>query len=106
MRIVLDTNVFVSGIFFSGPSYRILRAWRGGRIQIVYSPVIFPEYERVVNELGGEFPGVTARPFLDLLTRYGELVQPGDVPRVSCRDPEDLKFLDCLFHSTAACDWR
>ncbi|MCX5644197.1 MAG: hypothetical protein NTZ17_05870 [Phycisphaerae bacterium] len=28
MRIVLDTNVLISGIFFRGPPYRILQAWR------------------------------------------------------------------------------
>lgn len=30
MKIVLDPNVFVSGILFSGPLHRILRAGRGG----------------------------------------------------------------------------
>jgi len=35
MNIVLDTNVFVSGIFFSGPPYKILKAWKNSRIQIV-----------------------------------------------------------------------
>lgn len=103
MRVVLDTNVFVSGIFFSGPPAHILRAWRNGRIEIVYSPAIFLEYERVVSELGSEFPGVSGRPFLDLLAHYGELVYPGHVAGVSCRDPEDLKFLDYLLHSKAQC---
>ncbi len=28
MKIVLDTNVLMSGIFFAGPPYEILRAWR------------------------------------------------------------------------------
>jgi len=37
MRIVLDTNVFVSGIFFSGPPHRILRVWRDGSVKSVYS---------------------------------------------------------------------
>lgn len=27
IRIVLDTNVFMSGIFWSGPPSQILRAW-------------------------------------------------------------------------------
>jgi len=27
MKIVLDTNVLISGIFFSGPPHRILKAW-------------------------------------------------------------------------------
>jgi len=35
MRIVLDTNVFVSGIFFSGPPDQILKAWRDGKVQLL-----------------------------------------------------------------------
>ena len=40
MRIVLDTNVFISGIFFSGPPAQILRAWKNRRSQIVLSKEI------------------------------------------------------------------
>ena len=28
LRVVMDTNVFVSGLFFSGPPYQILEAWQ------------------------------------------------------------------------------
>lgn len=35
MKVVLDTNVFISGVFFSGPPHRILKAWRDGEVQIV-----------------------------------------------------------------------
>jgi len=59
MRIVLDTNVFVSGIFFSGAPHRILRAWRDERVQIVYSAAILLEYERVLGELSQQFPTST-----------------------------------------------
>jgi putative PIN family toxin of toxin-antitoxin system len=44
VRIVLDTNVFISGVFFSGPPYKILEAWRNGRIVLVVSPEILEEY--------------------------------------------------------------
>jgi predicted nucleic acid-binding protein len=30
MKIVLDTNVLISGIYFSGPPGTILQAWRSG----------------------------------------------------------------------------
>ena len=74
MRIVLDTNVWVSGIFFSGTPHRILRAWRDGRLTIVYSAAILQEYERVLTELSHNFPQINGRPFLQLLSGYGELV--------------------------------
>ena len=51
MKVVLDTNVFISGVFFSGPPYQILKAWREGKIQLVVSEKIFEEYVRV-GEIG------------------------------------------------------
>jgi putative PIN family toxin of toxin-antitoxin system len=103
MRIVLDTNVFVSGIFFSGPPYRILHAWREGRVDVVYSPAIIFEYRRVLAELSEQFPNINAQPFLDFVTRYGELIHPGPTSGVSCRDPDDVKFLECFLSSKANC---
>ena len=35
MKVVLDTNVFVSGVFFGGPPGSVLAAWREGRIEVV-----------------------------------------------------------------------
>jgi len=37
MNVVLDTNVFISGIFFAGPPHRILQAWRDEAIQLIVS---------------------------------------------------------------------
>lgn len=51
MRIILDTNVFISGIFFSGPPSKILKEWRNRKFQIVLSQEILSEYRRVANEL-------------------------------------------------------
>jgi predicted nucleic acid-binding protein len=40
VRVILDTNVFVSGVFFRGPPYEILESWRDGKVQLVVSPEI------------------------------------------------------------------
>lgn len=47
MKVILDTNVFMSGIFFSGPPYEILNAWRGERLSLLVSVEILDEYRRV-----------------------------------------------------------
>jgi hypothetical protein len=52
MRVVLDTNVFISGVFFGGPPYQILKAWRDGEVQVVLSAEILDEYQRVGHTLG------------------------------------------------------
>ena len=51
MKIVLDTNVFISGVFFSGPPYQILKAWRDGKAQLVISQQILEEYRRLGETL-------------------------------------------------------
>ena len=66
MRVILDTNVFVSGVFFSGPPYQILRAWRDGKIQLVVSPEILEEYQRVGEILSEQFSEVDLSPIIDL----------------------------------------
>jgi uncharacterized protein len=58
MRIILDTNVFISGIFFSGPPFEILNAWRHSRLQIVITKEILEEYQRVAKSLADKFPTV------------------------------------------------
>ncbi len=95
MKIVLDTNVFISGVFFSGPPYQILKAWRDGHLQLLISVEILEEYHRVGELLSNEFPHVDLGPFLELLTINTELVAPQKLPNQVCDDPDDDKFLAC-----------
>jgi uncharacterized protein len=56
MKIILDTNVLLSGIFFNGPPYLILIAWREGKIELAISREIFEEYRRTADLLAKSFP--------------------------------------------------
>ena len=51
MRIILDTNVFISGIFWSGPPSKIFDAWVKNKVKLVISPEILDEYKRVAETL-------------------------------------------------------
>jgi putative PIN family toxin of toxin-antitoxin system len=51
MKFILDTNVFISGIFFCGPPSKILKAWADQKFQLVLSQQILDEYQRVSEEL-------------------------------------------------------
>ncbi len=95
MRIILDTNVFISGIFFSGASYTILDAWRNGAIQLVISPEIFQEYQRVAEELSAKYAGIDVSDILDLLLVKAEMIAPGTLPEPVSADADDDKFLAC-----------
>lgn len=99
MRLVLDTNVLISGIFFSGPPYDILDAWRRGRIEFVVSVEILDEYRRVGEQLAEQFPGVQVEIFLELLTLRARIVNAPALKEKVCSDPDDDKFLACAIAS-------
>lgn len=99
MKVILDTNVFVSGVFFSGPPYRILEAWRDGKIQLVMSQEILDEYRRVGESLAEQFSNVELQPMLELITTNAELFSVQNLPEPVCKDPDDDKFLACALAS-------
>ena len=45
MKIVVDTNVIVSGVFFGGSPGAVLEAWRDGSVELVVSPQILEEFK-------------------------------------------------------------
>ena len=99
MKIVLDTNVFISGVFFGGPPYQILDAWRNGKVDIILSEEIFEEYQRVAKELSRQFKEVDISMFLDLITVNAIWVEAPQLPINISDDPDDDKFLSCALAS-------
>jgi uncharacterized protein len=101
VTVVLDTNVFVSGVFFSGPPYQILRAWKNQEIQIVISLEILDEYNRVGEELSEQFPETDLNPILELVTTKAEIVKAARLYEAVCDDPDDDKFFACAISAKA-----
>ena len=95
MKIVLDTNVLISGIFFSGPPYQILKAWRQGKISFVVSEEILSEYQRVSLELARKYPVIDINKILQLVTIHSEIVDAGNCEISVCEDPDDNMFISC-----------
>ena len=95
MRVVLDTNVFISGVFFSGPPYTILQAWRDDVLKLILSPEIFQEYQRVSEELSTQFPQIDRSEILDLVLTKGQMIDAGILPDPISADADDDKFLAC-----------
>jgi putative PIN family toxin of toxin-antitoxin system len=95
MRIILDTNVFISGIFFKGPPSQILKAWEMQNLQIVLCQQILDEYQRVADELSSKYPLVNITPVIELLTVFGQFADTSDIDLSICEDPDDDKFIEC-----------
>jgi putative PIN family toxin of toxin-antitoxin system len=101
LRIVLDTNVLISGIFFTGAPHAILQAWASGTLELVISPEILDEYRRVANELSTRFEGVDISSLLDAVTVKSLICAAEPMPEQVCDDPDDDKFLACALASGA-----
>lgn len=101
MRVVLDTYVLFSGVFFIGPPRKVLSAWRDGRLVILASSEIFEEYQQVGMELASLFRDVNLSPFMELLQANAEMIySPSILPRIQ-EDLSDNKFLACALAGRA-----
>jgi uncharacterized protein len=99
MKVVLDTNVFVSGVFFSGPPFQILQAWQDGRIQLIISLEILDEYRRVGEILVKEHPAINLEPMLEYVIHKAVVFSAPPLLERVCDDLDDDKFLACALAS-------
>lgn len=94
MRLVLDTNVVLSGLLWQGTPFRLLEAIRQQpRLQIYSSTALLEELADVLTRPSATrrlaLIGKTSREVLADFVEAVELVEPIEVPRVVPNDPDD-----------------
>jgi putative PIN family toxin of toxin-antitoxin system len=96
MRVVLDTNTLVSALLFSGVASRLVPLWQSRRITVLVSKSILNEYLRV---LGYQKFGLSESEIRGLIEEellpYADAIEVRRRLPAVCRDPEDMKFLEC-----------
>ena len=95
LKVVIDTNVFISS-FFGGIPRDIINFWKAGKIILCLSQKIIEEYIKVLNRLG-----LTDKKEIQNLTRlfaegYNSIFA-GNTPNIDIvkDDPDDDKFIEC-----------
>ena len=101
MKVILDTNVFISGVFFGGPPEKILHGWRDGRFTLVLSPEILDEYQRVAEVLSKKYPPVDLTELLELIVVEADMIQAESLKEPVSADPDDDIFIACALASGA-----
>jgi uncharacterized protein len=100
LRVVLDTNVLVSGLHFGGTPGQLIRLLLRGDLDWYISPFILNELRRVLSEkFGWEKDAVQQA--LDLLTDVAKVVDPPQNIRVIEEKVEDNRILECAVHAGA-----
>jgi putative PIN family toxin of toxin-antitoxin system len=105
LRVVLDTNVLLSGIAYpaSVPG-RILAAWRHGSVDVVLSAYILDELRRVLPRLSHRHGLATAEidDLIDALSIQAEVIDFSPAPEPALRDVKDQPVLGTLVAAIAS----
>ncbi|MXX11132.1 MAG: putative toxin-antitoxin system toxin component, PIN family [Nitrospira sp. SB0677_bin_15] len=99
MKVVVDTNVLISGIFFDGPPARILEAWLHGQLVFVVSHEILEEYFEVCERLSLRYPNIEITQILILIVQNCHIVDPLPLPEPASHDADDDMFIACALAS-------
>ena len=101
VRIVLDSNVIISGFLFGGPPARLLEHALAGSLQCFVSLPILDEIRDVLQR--PKF-GLSSNQALALIGELHELcriVTPKARIRIVDADPDDNMILECAFAANA-----
>ena len=94
VKVVLDANVWISGIFFKGKLRKILDQWKEGRFELVVSPEIWLELEKKLRIWGKRLSKEDqVSRYLALVKKRAIMVYPREKVNV-CEDEDDNKFLE------------
>ena len=102
MRVVLDTNVIVSGLNFPGNERTVLELAMRGRFDLVLSPFILQEVAGVLCRKFG-WEEAQAADATSALERAATVVEPPRLPEVIKGDHPDNRVLECAVAGSAAC---
>ena len=95
MRVVIDTNIFISS-FFGGNPRKVIDLWKSGQITLCLSRPIVDEYVDVLRRMGLQ----NERELEELLSLFAHgfhVLFTTKTPnlKVVKKDPDDDKFIEC-----------
>lgn len=98
--VVLDTNIYISSVFWIGKPHKIVELAIDKKIQVYTSPGILTELENVLKR---DF--VEDHEFIEnqiyLILEYAKIVKPINRLDIIQEDPNDNKILECAMTAKA-----
>ncbi|MBS3099286.1 putative toxin-antitoxin system toxin component, PIN family [Candidatus Pacearchaeota archaeon] len=103
MRIVADTNIFISGIFWEGNfSSKVISLWRNRKIDLISS---VPIIEELVSNLKGfkiKMDEETVQEWENMILENAVLVEPEEKIDIVKDDSDDNKFIEAAVTGKAS----
>lgn len=100
LRVVADTNVYISALNFGGVPDQVLTLARRGRVELFISAPILQEIEGVLKRKFG-WPSKRAREALAVIREFAKGVEPTERVRAVEKDEPDNRVLECALAAKA-----
>ncbi|MXY94516.1 MAG: putative toxin-antitoxin system toxin component, PIN family [Caldilineaceae bacterium SB0664_bin_27] len=100
MRVVLDTNIFISGLNFSGNERLVLELARRGRFELYLSPFILQETVGVLTRKFG-WSEERSTQALQILRGAAVVIEPQRILSVIENHQADNQILACALEASA-----
>jgi uncharacterized protein len=100
MRVVLDTNVFISGIHWTGDSEEIVRAWMEGKFDLVSSYPIIEELTRILSNFKVPLEPADILWWENLILQRSIMVDPQEKVNAAAHEA-DNKFIEAAIAGNA-----
>jgi putative PIN family toxin of toxin-antitoxin system len=103
MRIVLDTNVYISGILFGGNSKVIIDLILEGKLELFITEEIIKEINDVLRRPKFDFSPEIVRHIVSEIDLISKIVIPKIKHNIVERDFNDNIIIDCAIECNADC---
>ena len=94
MKVVLDTNVFISGIFWKGGSSKVITNWKERKFTLVTSLEAVSEIIKVLKDFKIKLLDDIIKEWVDLIVRNSVIAEPKEKIDIVKDDPKDNIFIE------------
>ena len=95
MRAIIDTNVFISGIFWEGNfCSEIIDKWKNKKFELISSPEILEEFIETLKNFKIQMSNEMVEEWKNLIIKNSTIVEPSIRLNIIKDDPDDNKFLE------------
>lgn len=103
LKVVLDTNVLVSVLLFGGRLEEIYKAWKSGKLTLLFTEETLEEFVKVLHypKFGLSEEEIDYLLYVEVLPFSEVIEKVYTLSENSCRDKDDTKFLECALSGKA-----
>jgi uncharacterized protein len=101
IRVVFDTNIYISGILFKGNPRKLLDMAIKGKIRLYVSPEIIDELKDVLARKKFGFAHYSIQSIINEIEAISALLSPAQKYSVISRDLDDNIIIDCAVEANA-----